>query len=209
MKTTSYILFLLLFPLTAYSIQFEDLPEFNIEFKYQKGDMIRFGNNIYIHQPDKNWHKIVSAYKKTPENISTKNIIASFGKKAQLQTIESWSARKHYQIGNSIFYQNKYYTLIKKTKQGKWKEKHWLPFDHPAIGYDLPEYDENSNEFNSLIGTDKNLNLIRDDFEVHIKMSRIPEQTKEYALKAGKIYTNLMLFLIHNTVYLLKMPNKL
>jgi hypothetical protein len=71
--------------------------------------------------------------------------------------------------------------------------RHWLEFMHPGLIHDLlPELASPEAE-QSRIGIDANHNGIRDDYELAILFSDLPQPVKDAALSAGKVYGELMM----------------
>ncbi|KMT65802.1 hypothetical protein [Catenovulum maritimum] len=193
MKKALFVVCLLFTCFLTQATQFEALPNFDINAKYKKGDVVKFNHYIYIHHPKADWHKLISK-RQNKEDINPTELISSFGKRIQLTNIKPWQKLNHYKLGDSVIYKQHYYTLVKNTNKHnkKWKTEFWFKFDHPALGFSIPDYDPRSQELNTLLGVDSNLNNIRDDFELKIIMSSLPNKTKKHALKSGLIYTRLM-----------------
>jgi hypothetical protein len=60
------------------------------------------------------------------------------------------------------------------------------------MGFDLPSFDPEHPDHNTIEGVDQNENGIRDDYEIKIVMSDKSIEIKELALKAGKSYQTVL-----------------
>ena len=180
-KTVKLLLSVIIaFSSKSFSIDFQDLEQWQSSSLYKRGSIIAYGNDMHV-------SLIINRAKQPPNH--------RIWRKIKYNKYKKFRTRKLYLPGSVIEHDGKYY--VSKRINVPWninslsKEALWLEFTHPAINYSLPEYDEDSEEFKSLIGTDSNENGIRDDYETTIIMSALPTSTKDYALSAGMIYGSL------------------
>jgi len=173
------ILFLLitLLPYLTIAKNFNSFESFDNNKKYTEGSYVKYSNNLWVAR-----HKVIGKY---PEEKSLT------WAKVKLNNINEWKSQKVYLLGQSISYNEKTY-FAKSLKpiaiNSSYANYKWVEFSHPAMGFDLPSFNPENPEHNSIEGVDQNENGIRDDYEIKIVMSDKPRDIKELALKAGKSY---------------------
>lgn len=171
-----------LMPSLAFATDFHDFPTYDENTSYVRSDVVSHGHNLWV-------SRFKGIHSTLPKVHSLK------WSKVQLVDIPKWKAGKLYLLGKSVKYDGRYYVstkLIPIKIDSQFSDNKWVEFTHPAMGYELPDYDSASEVANTLIGVDINQNNIRDDYEVKVIMSSLPEETKQYALNAGKTYYSLM-----------------
>lgn len=169
-------------PSFAFATDFHNFPKYDENTSYLRSDVVSHGHNLWV-------SRFKGIHSTQPKVHSLK------WAKVQLEDIPEWNAGKLYLLGKSIKYNGRYYvstTLTPIKIDSQFADKKWVEFTHPAIGYELPNYDRASEVANTLIGVDINQNNIRDDYEVKVIMSSLHEETKQYALNAGMAYDSLM-----------------
>ncbi|WP_281649132.1 hypothetical protein [Parendozoicomonas sp. Alg238-R29] len=176
------VVFILLFCSHVLAVDFHEIPAWDPEVKYKRGTVIAHGTDLYI-------------------NILPKAGIFPDHSKIVWRKIRY---NRHYPLkpyklylpGFVVAHDEKYYISRKinlpQNARSLSNEQRWLPFTHPAMGFDLPYYTEDSEEVKTLVGTDINGNGIRDDYETSIIMSSLPAPVKNTALRAGAIYGELI-----------------
>src|SRR5699024_10578076 len=101
-----------------------------------------------------------------------------------------------YFIGKIVVHDGKYYISrrmnVPLSSASLAREGRWLEFTHPGLIYDIPNADPDAEDVTTLLGVDSNTNGIRDDYEIAIIFSDLPNPVKTAALSAGKAYGDLM-----------------
>jgi hypothetical protein len=164
------ILFLLitLLPYLTIAKNFNSFESFDNNKKYAEGSYVKYSNNLWVAR-----HKVIGKYPKE-ESLAWA--------KVKLNNINEWKSQKVYLLGQSISYNEKTY-FAKSLKpiaiNSSYANYKWVEFSHPAMGFDLPSFNPENPEHNSIEGVDQNENGIRDDYEIKIVMSDKPRDIKE------------------------------
>ncbi|MCY4472725.1 MAG: hypothetical protein OXC07_07915 [Kistimonas sp.] len=178
----SLSILLSLFCSGAFAVGFHEMPVWDPDVKYRRGSVVSHKTDIYI------------------SILPKKGISPGSNKVAwrQVKYNKHNALRPHklYLLGAVVAHDGKYY-ISKKINVPRGVSSlnnghRWLEFTHPAMGFNLPEDTEYSEEMRTLVGIDTNGNGIRDDYEEKIIMSDLPAPVKTAALGAGVAYGNLI-----------------
>ncbi|RJY01638.1 hypothetical protein D5R81_19810 [Parashewanella spongiae] len=191
-------IFLLLTVISFSSISssYGETEEYNQNESYQMGKIVKYENNLWINR---------FPVRKNEEPRFKNNRV---WKKVQLVNIQPYSHQGKekkvlgntiyvpYAWGDSVIQGGKYFTYVgvisNDDENSPINSNKWIEFSHPALGFDIPIFDPNSEEAKSLLGIDSNSNEIRDDFELTIVMSDLNPEVKKMALNSGVIYGEIM-----------------
>jgi len=167
----------------SHAASFTDLEVWQPEKLYHRGDVVRLNYDIYISvipskglmpgEKERHW-----------ENVDYKNH-------------SEFQSKTPYRIGDVVSHDGRYYISSGMNVSVKHQqfddERRWVEFTHPGLFYDLPPVPDDSDAVESLGGVDANYNGIRDDYELAIIFSDLPQPVKDSALSAGKAYGELMM----------------
>lgn len=167
----------------VFAVNFSEMDSWNAETKYERGSVVTYGTDIYI--------KKVSNSDNSPEESAGAWI------KIKYNSYQPVSAHKIYLLGTVVEHNKKYYiskqlNIQRPNSLNLMDNRGWIEFTHPAMRFDLPASYELSEELETLIGIDNNSNGIRDDYEQVITKGGLSIEAKQAALKAGKIYGELI-----------------
>lgn len=161
---------------TTHAPSFTDIEEWQPEKLYYRGDVVRVNYDIYISTlPSKGL---------TPSSQAKHWDIIDYNNRSEFQT------KTLYRIGDVVSHEGRFY--ISRGMNNTLKhlrfddERRWVEFTHPGLFYHLPPAPDDPDA--SLFGVDANHNDIRDDYELAIVFSDLPQPVKDSALSAGKAY---------------------
>lgn len=164
-----------------YAIDLSDVESWSKDKLYKRGDIVKLSNVAYI-----------ATLPSRSLNPSSHKII---WRVINLNSQKQAKLRKIYLIGKVINFEDTKYVSLKinilRNVSELLDERKWLEISNRTNGYELPVYDEDE-AMATLIGVDYNENGIRDDYETKIVLSELPQEIKDSALAAGKVYTSAM-----------------
>lgn len=186
MKKITIILMLLIFsipPVHAQAIQFDGFEEWDVVMLYHRGDVIRYGFDLYI--------SVVPSKGVLPDNEGRR------WKKVDYNNHRPFQEKKIFPIGAVVVHEGRYFisrgiNVALNSSHLEWGRR-WLEFAHPGLIHDLPPEPDDQELVRTLIGIDANNNGIRDDYERAIAFSDLPLDVKDAALSAGRVYGALIL----------------
>ena len=176
MKKILFLLVILL-PCLTIANDFNNFESYDNNKKYARGSYVKYSNNLWVAR-----HKTIGKHPK-------EKILAWV--KVKINDISEWKSKKVHLLGQSVSYNEKTYfakSLWPIALNSSYANYKWVEFSHPAMGFDLPSFDPENPDHNTIEGVDQNENGIRDDYEIKIVMSDKSRDIKELALKAGKSY---------------------
>ncbi|MBY6017372.1 hypothetical protein KUW04_06215 [Halomonas denitrificans] len=180
MFRTPLLLITLLASLSSMAKDFEDYRTYKPERRYYRGQVVSQHSHLWVSRfPSRN---------KEPKDHPFR-----WGK-VEIEEVQDWRRNRFYPIGSVVQFDGLYYfaknlTLFRPNSY--FGRRHWQKFTHPAIGYDLPVIDrEEARE--DLHGIDRNLNGLRDDYEVYVIMNHPSQEMKDLGFEAGRLYTEVM-----------------
>lgn len=180
MKKILFLLVILL-PCLTIANDFNSFESYDNNKKYARGNYVKYSNNLWVAR-----YKVIGTQPKE-ESITWA--------KVKLNDIREWKSKKVYRLGQSVSYNEKTYfakSLWPIAINSSYVNYKWVEFSHPAMGFDLPSFDPEHPDHNTIEGVDQNENDIRDDYEIKIVMSDKSRDIKELALKAGKSYQTVL-----------------
>lgn len=183
LKLLKLSIFGLIFFISSYihAIDLSDIESWSKDISYKRGDIVKLSNVAYI-----------SALPSRSLDPSSHKII---WRVINLNSQKQAKLKKIYLIGKVINFEDTKYVSLKinilRNVSDLLDERKWLEISDRTNGYDLPVYDEDE-AMATLIGVDNNENGIRDDYETKIVLSELPQDMKDSALAAGKVYTSAM-----------------
>ncbi|MBY5992221.1 hypothetical protein [Ferrimonas balearica] len=153
---------------------FDAFPEWDNETRYKRGTVVQHLSHLWV-------ARLPNAGRPPHEY--------PLWARAELVDLPEWQERRWYPLGATVIYEGTPYLARQVTRHHPDHPagtKKWIPFDHPALGYDLPVIDETQAQA-TLLGVDSNDNGIRDDYEVFVVMS-YTGKTRDMGLLAGRSY---------------------
>ncbi len=165
---------LLLAPSVLWAQPFDAFPEWDSETRYQPGVIVRHLSHLWVASQ--------------PNQAQAPHDHAHWVR-AKLVGVPQWQSGQRYVVGDTVTYKGTHYFARQMARQSPdhpSASQHWVAFEHPAMGYDLPVIDDATAEA-TLLGVDSNQNGIRDDYEVFVVMT-YSGATREIGLAAGKSY---------------------
>ena len=166
----------------SHAASFTDIEVWQPEKSYHRGDVVRVNYEIYIN--------IIPSKGLMPGTQERHWDIINYNNRSEFQT------KTLYRIGDVVSHDGRFYisrgmNIAVKHLQFD-DSRRWVEFTHPGLIYDLPPIPDDQDALGSLIGVDSNHNGIRDDYELAIVFSDLPQPVKDSALSAGKAYGKLM-----------------
>ena len=161
---------------TTHATSFTDIEEWQPEKLYHRGDVVRVNYDIYI--------STIPSKGLTPSSQARHWDIIDYNNRSEFKT------KTLYRIGDVVSHEGRFYIsrgMNNTVKHLRFDdERRWIEFTHPGLFYDLPPVPDDPDT--SLVGVDANHNGIRDDYELAIVFSDLPQPVKDSALSAGKAY---------------------
>jgi hypothetical protein len=121
----------------------------------------------------------------------------------EYNNLSEFQTNRLYRIGDVVSHEGRFYISLGMNIAVKDPrlddERRWVEFTHPGLVYDLPPAPDDTAAVESLVGVDANHNGIRDDYELAIVFSDLPQPVKDSALSAGKAYGELMMVSIEDS----------
>ena len=179
----SLMLFASTSPSFSHAISFTDFEEWQTDNLYHRGDVVRINYDIYI--------SIIPSKGVIPSSQERHWCLIKYNNVGEIQT------KRLYMIGDVVSHEGHFYIssrmniIVKDSRFDD--ERRWVEFTHPGLVYDLPPAPTDPAAVESLVGVDANHNGIRDDYELAIVFSDLPQPVKDSALSAGKAYGELMM----------------
>ena len=166
----------------AHATSFTDLEEWQPEKSYHRGDVVRVNYDIYI--------SVIPSKGTIPGTQEKHWDLIKYNNLREFQT------NRLYRLGEVVSHEGRFYIsrgMNIATKDPRFdEERRWVEFTHPGLAYDLPPAPDDLAAEETLAGVDVNLNGIRDDYELAIIFSELPQPVKDSALSAGKAYGELI-----------------
>lgn len=170
------ILFVIIASSFSHATSFTDIEEWQTEKLYHRGDVVRVNYDLYI--------STIQSKGLTPGSQARHWSIIDYNKRSEFQT------KTLYRIGAVVSHEGRFYIsrgMNNTVKHLRFDdERRWTEFTHPGLFYDLPPAPDDPDA--SLVGVDANHNGIRDDYELAIAFSYLPQPVKDSAMAAGKAY---------------------
>lgn len=168
---------------TGLAASFNDIEQWQAEKLYHRGDVVRANYDIYI--------SVVPSKGNSPNTENKRWKIIEYNKR------QEFTNKKLYPIGSVVTHGGRFYISrgmnVAVESDRLDDSRRWLEFSHPGLIHDLPPDPGDPETEQSLIGVDANHNGIRDDYELAILFSDLPQPVKDAALSAGKAYGELMM----------------
>ncbi len=189
-------LLLIVISFSSTSNPYDQTEEYDHNKSYQTGKIVKYKNNLWVNRfaVSKNEEPGFRDYKvwKKVQLTNIKPYLSKGYEKSSLGNI----IYTPYTWGPSVNQDGRHFTsagvISNENENSPTNHNKWLEFSHPAIGFDIPIFDPDSEEAKSILGIDSNFNEIRDDFELTIIMSELNPEVKRMALYSGMIYGELM-----------------
>ena len=166
----------------AHAISLNDMQSWNPDKLYKRGELVKIRYDMYM--------SVLPTRGDHPEHHPIR------WRKIQYDRFLNFEPKRLYFLGKVVKHAGQYYISrginVPSGSDSLERTHRWLEFTHPGLFYDIPDYDQGSDQMDTLVGIDNNHNGIRDDYEEAIIFGGLPESMKPYALAAGKAYGGLM-----------------
>lgn len=177
-----FLIFATLCSAVAHAITFSEMQTWDSSKLYKRGELVKIRYDMYM--------SVLPTRGDHPERHPVR------WRKIHYSNFQDFEPRRLYFLGKVVEHEGQYFISrginVPPSSRSLGRTHRWLEFTHPGLFYEIPDYDDGSDQMNTLVGIDNNHNGIRDDYEESIIFSDLPESIKPYALAAGKAYGGLI-----------------
>lgn len=177
-----FLIFSTICSAVAHAITFNEMQSWDSDKLYKRGEVVKIRYDMYM--------SVLPTRGDHPEHHPIRWRKIDYGK------FRNFEPRRLYFLGKVVGHEGQYYVSrglnVPLNPHSLDRTHRWLEFTHPGLIYDIPDYDDGSDQMDTLVGIDNNHNDVRDDYEETIIFSNLPESMKPYALAAGKAYGGLI-----------------
>ncbi|MBY5992222.1 hypothetical protein [Ferrimonas balearica] len=175
----SHVQLIMLVSSSLWAQPFDAFPEWDNESRYKRGTVVQHLSHLWV-------ARLPNAGRPPHEY--------PLWARAKLVDLPEWHEHRWYPVGVTVIHKGIPY-LARQANRSRPNHadgsNRWIPFDHPALGYDLPVTDEAQAQA-TLLGVDSNDNGVRDDYEVRVVM-RFAGRTREVALGVADSFHKVLL----------------